>query len=55
MRNRVLEVRIITGPHAGETAFIPRITIAASVSGKSGVRFEVFSVWTQTGVKGHKL
>ena len=30
MKNRVLEVRIITGPHAGETDFIPRITIAAS-------------------------
>ena len=29
MKNRVLEVRIITGP-PGQTAFIPRITIAAS-------------------------
>jgi hypothetical protein len=30
MRNRVLEVRIITGPCAGNTAFIPRITISPS-------------------------
>ena len=28
MQNRVLEIRIITGPCAGEIAFIPRITIS---------------------------
>jgi ATP-dependent DNA helicase PIF1 len=27
MRNRVLEVRLITGDHAGETVFIPRIKL----------------------------
>ena len=27
MRNRVLEVRLITGDHAGETVFIPQITL----------------------------
>ena len=30
MQNRVLEVRIITGPCAGGIAFIPRITISPS-------------------------
>ena len=30
MQNRVLEVRIITGPCAGKIAFIPRITISPS-------------------------
>jgi hypothetical protein len=30
MRNRVLEVRIISGPCAGNTAFIPRITLSPS-------------------------
>ena len=30
MQNRLLEVRIITGPCAGEIAFIPRITISPS-------------------------
>jgi hypothetical protein len=30
MTNRVLNVRIISGPFAGETAFIPRITISTT-------------------------
>ena len=30
MTNRVLNVRIISGPFAGETAFIPRITISTN-------------------------
>jgi ATP-dependent DNA helicase PIF1 len=30
MTHRILEVRIITGPQAGETAFIPRITLTPS-------------------------
>ena len=31
--NRVLEVRLLTGDHAGETVFIPRLTITPSDSG----------------------
>jgi ATP-dependent exoDNAse (exonuclease V) alpha subunit len=33
MSTRVLEVRLISGDHAGETALIPRITLSPSVSG----------------------
>jgi ATP-dependent exoDNAse (exonuclease V) alpha subunit len=33
MSNRLLEIRLITGDHAGETALIPRITLSPSLTG----------------------
>ena len=33
MSNRLLEIRLITGDHAGEVALIPRITLSPSLTG----------------------
>ena len=33
MSNRLLELKLITGDHAGETALIPRVTLSPSLTG----------------------
>jgi hypothetical protein len=33
MSNRLLEIRLLTGDHSGETALIPRITLSPSLTG----------------------
>ena len=33
MSNRLLEIRVISGDHAGETALIPRISLSPSLTG----------------------